>query len=754
MDKTPDGRFFILGGAKVTIWSVDGTNPARTLLDLADGDNNRLIASLAVSPDGKWVAAGDTEGRLTIWNLADQAVIVSKDIYDNDITQIAVSPDSQQLATISFNNDVSIWSAPSLVLKKQFTITDRGLKRVEFITTDLLAVAGEKVTSWDTLTGTLVQELSPGRYNYMLARSSDNKWFVFGVEEGLDFWSVDESNVTRKAHVDSGSEGLLEFSPDGRYLAIVNGSSIRIWDVTSQQVVQAIDVLGPAVSGLRWLPNANVIVVASESGRIRIWGTPAAGLPQGLHPLHAAVTLPESKSREPATPAQLLTAIDLRSFPRLPGGIVSLNDSNMLRYQVAVDQNEAQLFYRYFLGQDGWVELPPTPTTSPGSVEFGKNGFLISARFSPEKGSGTSVDLTHMGNFDPRWAPRIDAGSAPDTFASNATVLYDVTLDLIQIETTLLRKMHEAGWTAFSRLHSSHSEEAESRDIEFLRNGTILRVSVQKSRDDPSIYHVQYSGFWTLHSLPVPRDSGFVEFDGSSSPYLVATTSMNLEQTREYYDSEMKTQGWIQTERGRTIKDDYNWLTYMRGQQDVVIGLMHRADGRTLVRVGDGLENASWQLAKPAPVAKTETPPAGIDAADMPILNSSGVAKYDSDTGRIEFQVDATPLSDIAERYTRELAKFGFTPRESGIRADDYTFLTFVKADVEIDLRANNRNGDAQVSMMGNGLHWTKPLPVPKQVISYASWLRQHRHPAGLDLLDQYVAEMRLLTQDSASSGR
>jgi WD40 repeat protein len=754
MDKTPDGRFFILGGAKVTVWTVGSKDPEHTLLDPADIESTRLFASLAVSPDGKWVGAGDTAGRLTIWNLADQTVIASKGIYNNDITQIAISPDSRQIATISFDNVVSIWSADSLEPKTRFEVTDHGVKRVAFITSNLLAVAGEKVTTWDTLTGTLVQELSPGRYNYMLARSPDNKWFAFGVEEGLSFWNVDESKVAMQAHVDLASGSLLEYSPDAKYLATASDSMIRIWDLTSQQVVQAIDALGPAISGLRWMPNSNILVVASESGRTRIWGTPAAGQPHGLQPLPAAVTLPATKSQEPATPAQLLTAIDLRSFPRLPSGAANLNDSTMLRYQASVDQKEAELFYRHFLGHDGWVELPPTQTTSPGTIEFGKNGFLILARFSREDSSKTSIDLTHMGNFDQRWVPRIEAGRVEDTFEGSSGVLYKVKLDLVQIEATLLRKLHEAGWIAYSRLHSSHSEETDSRDMEFLRNSTILRVVVQRPYDDPSVYHVQYSGLLTLHSLPIPPDSGFVEFDGSSSPHLVSTTSMNLDETRNYYDTEMNAQGWIQMERGRTIKDDYNWLTYMRGQQDLVIGLERGPDGRTLVRVGDRLENSSWQLAKPDPVADADTPRVGIEAADIPILNSSGTANYDSNLVRIEFQIDATPLSVVAETYTGELAKFGFTPKESGIRDDDYTFLTFVKEDVEIDLRAHNRNGNAQVSLMGDGLLWNKPLSVPKQVVSYEAWLRQHRHPAGLGLLDQYVAEMRLLTQDSPSNGK
>jgi hypothetical protein len=274
---------------------------------------------------------------------------------------------------------------------------------------------------------------------------------------------------------------------------------------------------------------------------------------------------------------------------------------------------------------------------------------------------------------------------------------------------------------------------------------------VQKAQDDTSAYHVQYSGFLTLHALPIPPDSGFVEFDGSAAPHLVATTTMSIEKARDFYDSKMKTQGWLAMGQGRNIEDDQLWLSYMRGQQDLVIGLVRRDDGRTLVRVGEGLENSSWQLAKPEPAGDALSPQVGIEAADVPILNSSGAAKYDPNTNRIEFQIDTAPLAAVAEEYTAALAKSGFTPQESGIREDDYTFLTFAKDDAEIELRANRREGNAHVSLMGDGLLWNKPLPGPKQVMSYEAWLRTHRHPAGLDLLDQFVAEMRTLAEEPAS---
>ena len=89
-----DGRHFILAGTNVTLWSIDAETPEHVFLEQAD---DQTIKSLAVSPDGKWFAAGDSEGTIRIWSISDRAELNSKELYSNDITQIAIAPDSQEI---------------------------------------------------------------------------------------------------------------------------------------------------------------------------------------------------------------------------------------------------------------------------------------------------------------------------------------------------------------------------------------------------------------------------------------------------------------------------------------------------------------------------------------------------------------------------------------------------------------------------------------------------------------------------------
>ena len=738
-----DGRHFLLAGTKVTLWSVDAETPEHVFLEQAD---DRTIKSLAVSPDGKWFAAGDSEGTIRIWSISDRAELNSKELYSNDITQIAISPDSQGIATISYDAEITIWSAEQLQEKNRFKVETNGLKRIEYMTSELLVAAGERTTTWNVSTGMLERELSPGRYNVTMARSPDGSQFVFGRDETLQFWNVTDQKSESTLAGGFATEELIAFSADQKHLATANGSSVRLWDIASGRIVQIIDTFGWPIRGLSWMPKTNVLVIASENGRVRIWGTTKDGEALGLHPLHAAVAMPDQGSQEPATPTQLLQAIDFRTFPRLPNSDARVNDEFNVSYEAAVSPEEAQLFYCYQLGKTGWSEVVASAAT-PGLIRFQKDGFMTSVSFYEGAESKTSINVNFAGNYDVRWAPKFDAAPIELDFENEDTVMYHTKADLIQIETTLLHKMHDAGWTAYARLHASHNEQEDGRDLEFLRNGMTMRVTIGRSPADPTNFNIQYSRFLAANSIPIPPDSGFVELETATQPFLVATTAMDLVQTREFYDRELIAEGWLVREYGRNLKDDYNWLTYIRGQQDLTVGLQSLPTGRTLVRVGDELENSSWQLAKPTEPTATDTTQAGIEAADFPVLNESKSAKFDSIDKSIEFSMDAIPLLEVAELYTKEIESLGWKLEGSGIRADDYVFLTFVKEEVEIALRARISEGKSIVNIQGDGLLWTKELPGGRKVISYETWLRINHHPASLDLLDQYQTEMRSIAQ-------
>jgi WD40 repeat protein len=741
MAYSPDGKHFVLAGTKVTLWSLTNTEPEHVFLDLAGGGKEQTIKSLAISPDGKWVAAGDSEGALRIWDLAERKERTSKRLGSTGITQIAISPDSQELATTSYTSEVTIWSAETLEKKHQLKV-EAGLKQIRYMAKNLLVAAAEKTTLWDVSEGKLVKTLSPGRYNASLAGSKDGKSFAFGDMEGLRIWDVSQSAVSSTFLGAAGANSLVDFSPDGKLMAIFTGARLSIVDIARNDVVQVIDSTGWATVGIGWLPESNVLIIAKEDGTIRFWGNAKCAESLDLKPMHKTVPTPDSSSKTPASPAQLLQAIDLRSFPKLPGAVPLTNSETSLSYEAASSLADALLFYRYTFGGMGWSETPPNPA-APNYLQFDKNGFKLMVSLS-DSGKGTNVNLVNLGNYDLRWAPRFDGAPVEVSYENESTILYKTKAELLAIETNLLRKMHEAGWTAYSRLNSSHNEETDSRQFAFVQNGLELNVSVSKFPPDLESFNVSYSASTTLHSIPIPKDCGFVEFSSATEPLLVANTTMDLAQTREFYEREMQAQGWLPRTLNRTAKEDRDWLSCFRGQQDITIAMVKRADGLgTLIQVGTGFENSSWQLAKPKEQAKSDKPAVGIEAADFPILNVSKESKIDVQAKTIDVVLESTALKEVDKQYTQALSGLGWKVKDGGIRDDDYLFITFAKDRTEIALRARMMNGNASANFQGDGLLWSKPLAGGKKRISYESWLRNNRRASSLQWLGDFEAEMR-----------
>jgi WD40 repeat protein len=744
--QTKDGRSYILAGNKVALWSVDGDEPEHVFLDLSLQGNKLFIKSMAISSDGKRLAVGDSEGTMTIWSLDDRKEIISKKLYSNDIVDMAISPDSQEIATMSFGKEVAIWSADTLESNGKFKLDSNSVSQIEYLRIGSLLIFGEKAMVIRTQDGTKEKEVPSGRYHKTVARSDDGKTVVTSTDDQLQLWT-DDLTATGAIAGSFAQQEHIAFSPDGKLLATANGSTLRLWDLENRRPAQFIDTEGSAIVGLQWLKEPDVLVVANDFGQTRIWATVTTGAKHGLQPLHKPIVGPDPSQRVPPLVSQMTSMIDLRTLPIIPGSKASVVMESNVSYTTPLSVDDAKLFYRYHLGQRGWMEKTEA-SANPAAIEFRKDGSMLSASFYDAGGTGTSVHLNHHGSYDMRWTPRVDGETTKVSYESEHIVHYESKATLLELETQLFKKLFAAGWTGYSRLHSSHNEELDRRSMTFIQNGMELRVSIGKFPATPDSYTIQYTPFPATNSLPIPKDSGFVELEHAKKPHLVATTSMSLSETQAFYDTEMQAQGWLPKKSGRSIKDDHVWLSYFQGQNDVVIGLVKMENGRTLVRVGEQLENSSWQLAKPKEEKPSAAPLRGIEAIDFPILNSSKQAKYDARAKTIEFVAEKIRLSDLAEQYTKAMEAIGWQIDKFGVRSEEYTMLPCKKDDKEITVRSVARDGNAEVNISGDGLLWNKPLPGGKQIISYETWMRDNRHPAGLELLDKYQAEMQAIEQE------
>ncbi len=737
-----DGKTLIMGGTKLVAWSIFENKVQKVYQELK-GESDYFFTTVAIAPNGKWFVSGDSKGWLRIWSLETHAEIVSKQIYDNDVTAIAIDPSGSEIATLSYGTKVSVWNSDKLDNKLTIAVDVPQPKNLLYLKSGELAVAGESTATWLTATGKRNKTLSPGRFQTSLTRSHDDKWFAYGKGDGIQLYDVAQDKDASVLFDNTAMNELVDFAHDNKLIVSASGNGLRIWDAQRGESLQFMDAYGYAIRSLHWLGSSGLFAVVSESARVRVWGSTAAAQAANLKPL-CDLTIKESSSSETSSPTadQLVALIDLRSYPTYPGAKRNTGMPFTSSYQVAASAANIQRFYQYLLGEDGWLQSTE-PSPNPALMMFKKSGCTLQVSVY-EAGPQSHVSLTLGVNDSARKLPRFDGAPVTVVYESDEVVMLNTEASVLDIEVNLLRKMHSAGWTAFSRLNTSQREVPEERNLMFLQGSNILTVGVVSPPNELNKRMIQCSFQVTMNGLPIPKDSGFVEFDGSTEPMLVANTSSTLEQTVAFYDDELKKQGWLLREYGSAVKEDRAWRTYVMGQKDLIIGIFKLDNGKTQIRVGDEIERSSWQLKKEEKPS-AESIAGGVQAADLPLPATAKETKYERNEKVITCTIENSKLGEVGDEFTKIFSSLGWSLKGNGIRSDDYVFLTYAKGKGkdEIDLRIRLQDSKAMANIQGDGLLWDKELPGGKTITSYEAWLREQRLPTGLDLLDKFHSEMR-----------
>jgi WD40 repeat protein len=104
---SPDGRILVAGysDGKTLRWSMAGGGAQEVPVSGSTGS----ITSLAFSPSGRLLAAGGADGRIYLLNTATWTLVSSLIGHTQQISSLAFSPDGTTLASASADNSVRLW---------------------------------------------------------------------------------------------------------------------------------------------------------------------------------------------------------------------------------------------------------------------------------------------------------------------------------------------------------------------------------------------------------------------------------------------------------------------------------------------------------------------------------------------------------------------------------------------------------------------------------------------------------------------
>ena len=315
-----DGNLLAIGTrqGEVTLWNL--RDFGHETLRKPTGD---IARSVAFSADGRWLAIGMQTQDVEVWNVPERRPVEPFRGHTGEITAVAYSPDGTQLASCAEDGTIRFWAPPPVVIRKLIpavqlfsysywagnpTFSPDSRWVAAGTTNDDVEIVDPATTNWDvrmvltnagrpvafssdaatllTITGDLKTlrrwSLASGDLRSTTALDSANgPWrlpattadgsrFALAAGDSIEVFETDSGH--RIAHFQSPvGAASLEFSSDGKLLAIGGYKSGMIWNISDGRVERMFLGHKDQVVWMRFSPDQKMIATGSWDDTVRLW---------------------------------------------------------------------------------------------------------------------------------------------------------------------------------------------------------------------------------------------------------------------------------------------------------------------------------------------------------------------------------------------------------------------------------------------------------------------------------------------------